>query len=184
MALVALLLSACERSSLSKERYYTLETVVGFGTGGASELYRAEGWANAERFFAWALGPRAQLVFNVRYDNRPLGVRMRLASLHKAPELPFQDVVLTANDVPVAQWQVAKVGDFTAVIPPAVLKRRSRLTLDLLLPNATSPKSLGIGPDLRPLGVSCFELQITKAVAVGDVWDGKHNVNEPITAAR
>ncbi|MFN2507176.1 MAG: hypothetical protein ABR589_00190 [Chthoniobacterales bacterium] len=149
---------------------YALDTVVNFGAQGDAERFRGEGWSHAEPAFTWALGPRARLHMNVRWNSRPLGLRMRLAGMHHLPDLPFQTVEVAANDIVVATWQVAKTGDFTAVIPPDVLAKRRVLYLELRLANATSPKALGLTADSRPLGVSCFEMQLTKAVAPQDMW--------------
>lgn len=165
----ALALTGCAKSSPPDDRY-ALETIINFGEHGDAERFRGEGWSHTEPAFTWALGPRARLHMKVPWNNRPLGLRMRLAGMHHHPELPFQLVELAANDIVVARWQVSKVAEFTAVIPPDVLAKRRALYLELRLPNATSPKALALNADSRPLGVSCFEMQLTKAVALRDIW--------------
>jgi hypothetical protein len=169
VCLAAFVLTACGIPHRSDDRY-ALETIVHFGADGDAERFRGEGWSNAEPAFTWALGPWSRLHMKIRWNNRPLGLRMRLAGLHHPPGLPFQTVEVAANDVVVATWQVAKIADFTAVIPPAVLARKRALNLELRLPNATSPQALGLSADPRPLGVSCFEMELTKAAAPNDIW--------------
>lgn len=141
-----------------------------FGKGGDSERFRREGWANTEQVSTWALGPMARLKFKVDSANKPLGIRMRLSALCKAPELPFQPVYLSANNVQIAAWEVSRPADFTAVVPPDVLQKEHALHLELRFPRATSPQALGYSIDSRSLGVSCFEVQITKTVAIADIW--------------
>lgn len=164
-----LLLAACDKQRKPDNRY-TLESIINFGARGDSERFRGEGWSHTEPAWTWALGRHARLNLKVPWNNRALGLRMRLAALHKLPELPFQVVEVAANDTIVATWQVARMADFTAVIPPDVLAKKRALYLELRFPNATSPQALGFNADTRPLGVSCFEMQITKAVAFGDIW--------------
>lgn len=165
----AFFLASCAKERAPDNRY-TLESIINFGAKGDSERFRGEGWSHTETAFTWALGPRARLQLKVPWNNRPLGVRMRLGGMHKLPELPFQVVDLAANDTVVATWQVSRTTDFTAVIPPDVLAKKRSLNLELRFQNATSPQALGLNADTRPLGVSCFEMQITKAVAIGDIW--------------
>lgn len=165
----AFFLAACAKERAPDNRY-TLESIITFGAKGDSERFRGEGWSHTETAFTWALGPSARLNFKVPWNNRALGLRMRLGGMHKLPELPFQIVEVAANDTVVATWQVSRTADFTAVIPPDVLAKKSALNLELRFQNATSPQALGLNADTRPLGVSCFEMQITKAVAIGDIW--------------
>lgn len=174
---VAFLLTACGGERALDNRYL-LESIINFGAKGDSERFRGEGWSHTETAFTWALGPRARLQLKVPWNNRALGVRMRLAGMHKLPELPFQVVELAANDTVVATWQVSRTADFIAVIPPDVLAKKSALNLELRFQNATSPQALGLNADTRPLGVSCFEMQITKAVAIGDIWPDAHGLAE------
>jgi hypothetical protein len=165
----ALLLFGCGRAGPANDRY-TLERVVSFAAHGDAERFCGEGWSEPEPAFTWALGPRAELHMKVRWNNRPLGLRMRLAAFHHPPELPFQTVEVAANDIVVATWEVSKPAEFTAVIPPHVLAKKPALDLELRFANATSPQALGLSADARPLGVSCFEMQLTKAVAPEDIW--------------
>ncbi len=166
---LALGCTGCHKSAKPDDRY-ALETIVNFGEQGDAERFQGEGWSHNERAFTWALGPRARLHLKVRANNRPLGLRMRLAGMHHLPELPFQTVDVAANDIVVATWQVSKLAEFTAVIPPHVLAKRRELYLELRFPNATSPKALGLNADSRLLGVSCFEMQLSKAAAPANIW--------------
>ncbi|MGI8820643.1 MAG: hypothetical protein ACR2ID_07245 [Chthoniobacterales bacterium] len=88
---------------------------------------------------------------------------MKLAGLTNPPELPFQPVEVFVNDRQAAEWQVGELSDFTANIPGEITRPGGTLTITLRLPKATSPKALGQGQDPRMLGVSCLELQLTKA---------------------
>ena len=167
------LCTGCERSEIPTDCHYAPESVLRFGEGGGSERFRREGWSETEKPFTWALGPRAKLKFKLPPGNRPLGLRMRLAGMNKPPEVPYQPVEVRVNGTTVAHWQVALRADFTAVIPLHVVRKKPHLAIELRFPAATSPKSLGLNADSRLLAVSCFELQISKATVIADMWAAK-----------
>ena len=169
--------TSCERSQSATDSHYALETIVNFGAGGDSERFRRQGWSVTEKPFTWALGPRAVLEFKLPPGHRPLGVRMRLAGMHNPPELPFQPVEVRVNGTTVAHWQVSRRADFTAVVPLHVVQQKPHLMIELVLPQATSPKALGLNADSRVLGVSCFELQILRAAVMADTSSVQSRTN-------
>lgn len=91
-----------------------------------------------------------------------LRIKMTVAALVKPPELPSQHVEVFANGQKVADWEVAGKSEFTALIPAAGGGKESALTIELKIPKAASPKSLGLSDDPRILGLSCFDLTISE----------------------
>ena len=164
----ALLLAGCEAPAPADNRY-AFESIVSFGTDGGSERFRREGWSHTERLFTWTDGTRAKLELRLPITNRPLGLRMKLAGM-KPADLAAQPVDVFANGKQIAHWQVGAPAFFSAVIPPDLLRRSGKLKIELKMPRATSPKSLGHSADSRLLGVSCTELQISKAGHGADIW--------------
>ena len=100
--------------------------------------------------------------FVLESEKGPLSLRIRLAGLIKPPELPSQPVEVYANDTKIADWEVADTADFDATIPTKVLRPDGKVTIVIKVPKAVSPKSLGVGQDPRVLGVSCFQVQISR----------------------
>jgi hypothetical protein len=142
---------------------YALGNVINFGTGGGSERFRREGWSHTEQKFTWTIGQSAKLVLSIPGSDQPLTLRMRLAAFTKVPEIPWQPVELYVNGQKLADWTVpADPAEFTAVIPAEVVKNPGELKIELKTPKAISPKALGVSADSRLLGVSCYELSITK----------------------
>jgi hypothetical protein len=141
---------------------YTFGDVVRFGAGTGSERFKQDGWSDTEKQFTWTIGNSAKLTLSIPPNAGPLNLRVRLTGLTKAPQLAFQPVAILANGQKIADWEVSRTADFTAVIPAAIAKKGGILTIELKTPKATSPKALGMSNDARVLGVLCSELAITK----------------------
>lgn len=143
---------------------YTFGQVVHFGRGGDSDVYKRSGWGDTETEMTWTNSRSAVLVFTLPDSEKPLRLRMRLAGFTYSPELPYQPVEVYANDEKIADWQVSDIGNHVAIISPSVANHQ-QLYLELRMPRANSPKALKVGEDLRVLGVSCYELEMTEAGA-------------------
>jgi hypothetical protein len=153
-------------SPVTTDNKYELGTVIHFGTGGGSERFKQSGWSVTEKDATWTTGNAAKLTFSLDSSDQALSLRMRLAGLAgvtKAPNtLAAQSVEVFANGEKIADWDVSSVTNFTAVIPATTVQGGGALTIELKMPKAVSPKSLGVSTDARVLGVYCFELAITK----------------------
>jgi hypothetical protein len=88
---------------------------------------------------------------------------MTLIGLTKAPELPYQSVKVSANGHDVIDWQVNDRQQFTATIPADAITSDGSLQLQFQIPQAASPKSLGINADARRLGIACVDLVIEES---------------------
>jgi hypothetical protein len=109
----------------------------------------------------WTDGTAAVLAMRVSPTNEPVALKMKLAGLAKAPEVPYQPVEVYVNDQKVADWQlVADPAEFSASIPQEITRRGGPLRITLKIPKATSPKALGMSADPRILGVACFDLEL------------------------
>jgi hypothetical protein len=143
---------------------YNLGTIVSFGSRGDSGRFKDGGWSGADKEFTWTTGKSAKLQFSIANSEAPLTLKMRLLGFTKAPELPFQPVEVDVNGQKVADWDVGgELTDFVATIPNEIIKDGSELNIELKTPKATTPQSFGGSADTRVLGVSCWELVISKA---------------------
>ena len=175
---VLLTLAGCHGSSPA-DPDYTLESIVSFGRGGNSERFRGSGWGHTEQRHTWTEGQHAELRLHIAPTKHPLGIRMRLSGNRKPPELPHQPVEVVVNGHKVAEWQVAGLQDFTAIVPAEVLADRTELKMELRIPRAVSPKTLGYNADPRLLGICVEEMQITKAVLLADIWPHTRAAGRP-----
>lgn len=127
-----------------------------------SERYRVSGWNKTEGDFAWSEGTSARLALPISADAGPLTVKMILRGLVRPPALPSQPVEVYVNNQKIADWQVADTAPFTAEIPTQLTKGETKmLNLELRIPKAASPQSLGMNNDGRILGVCCYSIELT-----------------------
>ena len=169
VALTSLLsLAGCSKtevepvSQAESAKNYTIGQKVGFGETGDSERFRISGWSNTEKEITWTEGPTAVLKFAGVPATAPHRLKMTLSALTNPPQLPSQPVEVYANGEKIATWEVTGKAEFTALIPPRKEGQDGALTIELRMPKAVSPKELGLNTDPRVLGVSVFDLTISK----------------------
>lgn len=137
-------------------------TPIRFNLGGGSERYRGTGWSKTEQDFTWTEGNVAKLNLPIPANAGALTLTMNLGGLTKPPTLVSQAVQVMVNGQKVADWQVADPADFTAQLPAEMTKAGGTLTIELRIPNATTPKSLGLGEDGRLLGLRAYSLELKR----------------------
>jgi hypothetical protein len=142
---------------------YQLGAKVSFGGSGGSERFRGSGWSQTETDKTWTEGNLAILSFTALPVGESLQLKMTLAGLTNPPVLVAQPTEVYVNGRKVADWQVSAKGEYTATIPADVVSNDGALKVELRIPKATSPKSIGGSEDQRLLGVACFDLVIVKA---------------------
>jgi len=131
-----------------------------------SERYRVSGWNKTEGDYAWSDGNSARLALPITADAGPLTVKMTLRGLVQPPTLPSQPVEVYANNQKIADWLVADRKAFIAGIPAELAKSGGKiLNLELRIPKAASPQSLGMNDDGRILGVCVYSLEVVGATA-------------------
>jgi hypothetical protein len=167
-----LVLSSCERPSSVTEQPTSkaepqvrtsstnvIGTVIKFDQ--ASEKYRVSGWNKSEGDFAWSEGTSAKLAFPISSDAGALTVTVTMRGIVQPPTVPVQPVELYVNDRKIADWQVSDTAaPFTAEIPAELTRGQDNLNFELRIPNATSPKVLGMSDDGRILGVSVYSIEL------------------------
>ena len=143
---------------------YSYGTVVTFGTSGNGRAYKLSGWHNQEPQFTWTGKGSAVLGFRVPPPSRALEVKILGSALVHPPKLPQQPIELHANGRKVAEWKVGHdLQSYRATIPPELLDDTGLLKLEIICPKAATPNSLGIGSDLRALGMQVHEMTIAEA---------------------
>lgn len=128
--------------------------------------YLESGWVLEEGNLSWTVHQRAVLKIPLPEDSGPLRMRALVRPFLAPPELPRQAVYVLANDEPVGEFELERSEQRTIdwTVPARVLARSpGLLKITLLLPDASSPQSLGVGEDLRLLGVAVRELLIESA---------------------
>jgi hypothetical protein len=168
----------------------THQAHVDFRPGGNSQDYLGEGWSEkADEWAHWTDGPRATLHLRKQngidhnppaaspqriktaasLDTRgPYVLEMKLSAF-VPPQHPRQRVTVSVNGqrLGVLELTEAQVANGPATIhlpvPPNVGSRGEELLLQLDLPDAQSPKNLGLSDDFRRLGIAMIELRLVPA---------------------
>jgi hypothetical protein len=140
---------------------------VDFRPGGNSESVLGEGWSeHTDTWARWTDGPRATLRLRGRNGiERGSHLEMTLSAF-VAPRHPRQRVTVSMNgrQLGVLEFTQKQVANGPATIqlpvPSGVDACGDELLLQLDLPDAQSPKNLGLSDDLRRLGVAMIELRL------------------------
>lgn len=143
-------------------RNYTLGKKVLFGVSGDSERFRVSGWSTTEKEITWTEGHSAVVEFTGIPSSSSLRLTATLAALVTPPQLPAQPVEVYANGKKIADWEVIGKAEFTALLPPRTDQPGDSLRIEFKIPKSASPKQLGMSDDPRVLGVSFFDLVLTK----------------------
>jgi hypothetical protein len=136
-----------------------------FRPGGNAAAFLGEGWStHVEGWASWTDGPRATLRLRKPCgDEGGSALEMRLGAF-VSQQHPRQRVTVSLNGhrLGALELTAAQVADGpTAIrlpVPADVGACGDALTLQLDLPDAQSPKSLGLNEDPRRLGVAMVEL--------------------------
>lgn len=137
-----------------------LGTSIQFNAGGNSERYRLSGWSKTEKEYTWSEGKSAQLGLPISSSPGALTLLVKMGALVSHPAVPYQKVEVFANGQKIAGWEVADTADFSALIPAEITKKESILNIEFRVPNATSPKALGLGDDARILGIRVYSVEL------------------------
>jgi hypothetical protein len=169
----------------------THQAHVDFRPGGNSAAYLGEGWSEkGDEWAHWTDGRRATLRLHNPPAASPQRIKTAASlvthgpyvlemtmSAFVPPQHPRQRVTVSLNGQRLGELELTKaqVGSGPATIhlpvPPGVETREARgdgarggeLLLQLDLPDAQSPKNLGLSDDFRQLGVAMIELRLVPA---------------------
>ncbi len=126
-------------------------------TSRSSDRFLDEGWSGPDTRFRWTCAPQASLHFGMD----PVGaavVELTMSSFQP------QRILVEINGTPVGSFN----GDGTSLqhyqitVPASLMRSENRLTFRL--PDAHSPRSVGMGGDARLLGASVARVRIVRAV--------------------
>ncbi len=138
-------------------------TEVNF-TSGAARIYTGFGWSAPEEWGTWSDGDEAFL--NFYYRQKPQqDVRLRLTfNVFLAKSHDRQDVRISANGVPIAEWHLNAAIDRMPVTKeltiPVSLLQFPHLELKLNIGNPVSPAQLDLSSDDRRLGIGLIKMEI------------------------
>jgi hypothetical protein len=118
------------------------------------------GWSGREMFSRWTEQRRAAVVFALE-ELSPATLRVKLASYLAPGKLPAQRVKMSLNGEALTTLMLNDPSPqvYSIELPRSLLRERNVLVFEL--PDAQSPKQLGVGEDLRLLGINVQWLELT-----------------------
>jgi len=138
---------------------------------GSTELrsYLLSGWQRDDRI-RWTVAVRAGLEIPLPPLEGPVRCSANVKPFLAPPGLPAQRVYVLANGREVAYWRLdgTRFGPVAWEVPAEVVAESpGSLKLEFLLPDSASPASLGVGSDLRALGLAFSSMEL-EARAAGE----------------
>lgn len=137
------------------------QTIIFSSKGDGRENYMLEGWGYTEGWGTWATDAKAKLIFPIP-QGRPKAIEFEanafLSSGH--PEL---DLEVLGNGISLGKVTLTRSTKNTFIISlPKNLSAGNTLSLEIRSVNAVSPKSQGIGDDVRQLGIGLVTMRFIK----------------------
>jgi hypothetical protein len=147
---------------------YKWGAVISFGKGGNSELFKGPGWSAPEESFTWSDGPAAEIVLSGPRPHSPLVLSADMTGFLVPGKVPRQRVRVLVNRKEAGEWTIT-APDFqerTLGIPENLLDESGQTVLTFETPDAVSPLIVGVGEDVRRLGLGL------RTLAIAPEWGG------------
>jgi hypothetical protein len=129
-----------------------------FSIDGQIDPFLDKGWAEADEHYRWIEGNSAKLKLPIRTDLTNFRLSILAHSMNGEMH-PYQDVFVTWNNNPIAEWRISHRAFFHALIlnhdPEMELQ-----SLEFICPTAVSPRSCGESDDPRLLAIAIHTLAI------------------------
>jgi hypothetical protein len=129
---------------------HVLGKIIKVGAGSGDSKFLGDGWSGPEQGYRWTVGEHASLVFELAHD-QIRGGTLRLAML--AAAFRGQNIVVEANEEIIERRFIKPAPEEIAFSIPASVVKDDRLRVVFRMPEAVSPKSVGLGDDKRNLGL-------------------------------
>lgn len=122
----------------------------------------ADGWGRVEEWGTWSEGAEAEIVLRIPPEARAISIE---AAAFVQPQHTRQQVEVSINGVAALSTQFTRLQDNTLELPltPAIretIGAEGRLRVQFHLPDAISPKALGLGSDERVMALGLKSLTV------------------------
>lgn len=129
---------------------------ISFVKGGNGDIYKGQGWSNAEDNFTWTDGKKAEVNIPAGDIRVKLIMKVFTGGLVNPGKLETQTVNIYINGNKIGQWLVKEKMEYAINLPEhSIVNNNINIVFDL--PDATVPGNIGLnGDDGRTLGL-CVE---------------------------
>lgn len=142
---------------------YEFPLTINFGQTGNSNQFKNMGWGYTEDTWTWTEGKDSSLVIPIKTTPKSnLTLEMEIYPFLAQGKIENQAINLYVNNN--LLWdniKINKQGKYKIIIPKEIIKD-DEIRIDFNIPEAASPKSLGLSEDERILGLSLKTLKISK----------------------
>lgn len=158
----------------SEPQSYELGTNINFSRDGNSLVYQGEGWALPDKDFTWTEGKKSELSLAVDPITSDVIMAMTLEPLIQPGKLDKQRVNVYINNKKIGTVVVTNPGPYQIYIQKDYMKN-SPLNIIFELPDATSPRNLGLNNDTKVLALRVMSINlIEKSYKLGtEIYFGK-----------
>ncbi len=143
---------------------YEIGTVIEFSeSSGIEDKLLTAGWAQPLNGYCWSTENRATLQLRIpnTHLNTPLVMALKYRAFIHPEVIPAQAIYASIDGVPLEDWTCdnRKVESKHIRIPQERVSQ-NELIIQLELPDAASPETLGLGSDTRKLGIALYALEL------------------------
>jgi hypothetical protein len=129
-----------------------------------SAAYLWYGWSQAEPMFRWTEAKEAALAFRLNAI-KDLQLTAKLQAFVIPNRHPEQRLSVALNGKPIGKFSFSdeRAHEITLALSSNLLRQSN--VVELFLPDAVSPKSLGVSEDTRSLGIAVYWIQFSPKAA-------------------
>lgn len=138
-----------------------------FVTGSPDLGFLTSGWSGPEDHGTWSQAPEAIITLNLSSSLREKELVIRfVATAFVVAKVPAQTVKISAGGRELGEWKFSLGAEDEAtrefIVPAELNPAPGPFVISFALPNSASPSALGIGQDIRQLGIHILsaDLQI------------------------
>lgn len=136
--------------------------LIDFSVNGNCPSYiNTQEWHHAENDFRWSKEKEVTILVDPITSKTDLNMHLEIQPLIFG-EITQQIIKITINKKYIGEIVANSSGGYDVSIPSDLLTENRPNIIKLQFPNATTPKKLGINPDLRTLGVGFRKIILTK----------------------
>jgi len=137
---------------------------IRFAINGNARFYQAEGWGVPEPGYTWNDGKRARLVLPTSRPKSAVTLKARLCAFIVPGKVEKQTLRILVDQRLAAEWVVTNpaLHDRTVTIPNDFFTNPKETVITFEMPDAVTPASVGVGPDIRSLSIALASLVLTQ----------------------
>ena len=145
---------------LAGDKSYQFGTPLIFSDQGSAFAYMAEGWSHPEPSHIWTIGQRAALSLKTPLPTGDLTMDLEVFPFVVPGKLLHQRLTLLVNGEEVGRTTLQYHTNIQFKIPKRIWTKSGEASIQFLLPDAASPRSIGHNEDVRVIAVGFKRLTV------------------------